>query len=321
MDWAEAATCKRCGYAFQEVAQDHPEKQHQEEFAEYSGDEYVAEDHVVYEADEHSGEEPYYEEGFEQEAEHFAQPNQANSDYSDQYATVNPSKKMAITSMVFGIIGMPFFSMIWGTLLALFLAILLGTIGAAIGGGISILILPVGLIMGIVALIRSNKRPTEYGGKGFAVAGIACNSIGLVMLPLILAIAIPNLLAARRAANEGSAIASIRMLSKAQIAFRDENYGRCASLEEFGQSQVIDSVLAKGQKSGYRYMIVNLPNSDGGCEIMAVPASESEGTRSFFYSTEDRVIRSADKKGELATRMDPPLESEFGIRKRQVSLK
>ncbi|NNE98691.1 MAG: DUF4190 domain-containing protein [Pyrinomonadaceae bacterium] len=321
MDWAEAARCKRCGYAFQEVAQEHPEEQEQQEFSEFSSDDPVMEEHTVYETVEHSGEEHFYEEGSEYVSGNYAPQEEYGSGYSGHHTVLKPSRKMAITSMIFGIIGMPFFSMVWGTMLAIFLAMLLGTVGAAIGGGISILILPIGLIMGIVALVRSNKRPAEYGGKGFAVAGIACNSVGLVMLPLILAIAIPNLMAARRAANEGSAIGSLQTLAKAQMAFRDQNYGRCARLEELGQAQVIDPLLGNGQKMGYRFIIVSLPNADGGCEIMAVPVSKSEGTRSFYYSTEDNILRAADKKGEVANRMDPPLDSEYGPQKPQISSK
>ena len=309
MDWAGAIACKRCDYAFQEVAQDFPEEQSHEQF----------EEHGVMEADAEYGEEPYQEEGFAPEAEQYAQPSQDVPNYSDPYSGSKPSIKMAVTSMVFGILGMPFISMIWGMMLAIVLMIMLGGAGAVIGGGAAVLILPIGLIFGIVALVRSNRRPTEYGGKGFAIAGIVCNSIGLVMLPLIAAIVIPNLLTARRAANEGSAIFSIQTIAKAETAFRSQNSGRCASLEELGQFDAIDSVLAKGQKAGYRYIIASLPAADGGCEIMAVPVSESVASRSFFYSTEDGIIRAAAKKGELANKMDPPLDVDYGNQKPQIS--
>jgi len=309
MDWAEAIACKRCGYAFQEGAQESPEEQSHEQF----------EEHGEYEADANYGEEPYHEEGYAPEAEQYAQPNHYGSNYSEPYSGSKPSIKMAVTSMVFGILGMPFISMIWGSILAIVLTIMLGVVGAVIGGGAAILILPLGLIFGIVALVRSNRRPTEYGGKGFAIAGVVCNSVGLVMLPLIAAIFIPNLLAARRAANEGSAISSLQIIAKAETAFRSENRGRCASLEELGQFKIVDPVLAKGQKAGYRFIIANLPNVDGGCEVMAVPSSESEGTRSFFYSTEDQIMRAAPKKGELANKTDPPLDVDYRNQKPQIS--
>src|SRR5262245_65051056 len=73
------------------------------------------------------------------------------------------------------------------------------TVGILIIGSI------VGLILGIRALLKANRDPYVYGGKGIAIGGIVTNSLGIltiVPVAIIAAIAIPNLLMARMAANE-----------------------------------------------------------------------------------------------------------------------
>ncbi|HEX8370454.1 MAG TPA: DUF4190 domain-containing protein [Pyrinomonadaceae bacterium] len=165
---------------------------------------------------------------------------------------------------------------------------------------------PIGLILGIVAMVKANRRPSEYGGKGLAIAGIVLNGLGLLFLPVIVAIAVPNLLAARRAANEGSAISTIRTLSDAEQKHMASMFGKCGDIQTLIATKLLNDLsLAKNEKNGYRFMVVNLPV--GGCEIIATPLSTSHGKRSFFYSTEDNVIRAADKKGLSADKNDLPL--------------
>lgn len=168
---------------------------------------------------------------------------------------------------------------------------------------------PVGLILGIVALVRANKRPLEYGGKGFAIAGIALNVIGVLTLPIIAAIAVPNFLAGLRAANEASAVGTMRRIADAENEFREAMAGRCGDIKSLIAARLLDVDLANEEKNGYRFMIVNLPTEAGGCEIHAAPITLSDGTRSFYYSTEDGILRAAAKKGRPAGKDDEPLES------------
>jgi hypothetical protein len=169
---------------------------------------------------------------------------------------------------------------------------------------------PIGLILGIAAVVKANRRPAEYGGKGLAIAGIVLNGLGLLFLPVIIAVALPNLLAARRAANEAGAIKTVRALADAEHSYMASMYGKCGDIQTLIAGRLINDLsLAKNERNGYRFMVVNLPA--GGCEIHATPLTTSHGKRSFFYSTEDNVFRAADKKGLPADKKDLPLGSDF----------
>src|SRR5262249_18789190 len=69
------------------------------------------------------------------------------------------------------------------------------------------------IVLGIVALVKANNAPAEYGGKGRAIVGIACGAISVLVMPAVLgivaAIAIPSLLRARVSANEAAAIGDV----------------------------------------------------------------------------------------------------------------
>lgn len=217
-------------------------------------------------------------------------PNFKENNYYHQPAppiaprfSVKTKNGIAIASMILGILGF------------LTAILLVGFIFAIIG-----------LILGVTALVKSSRKPTIYGGKGFAVTGVVLSALTVLTLPIIAAIAIPNLLAARRAANEGSAISAIRTLSTIETSYMATNSStKCAELKELGAASAIDPVLANGEKNGYRFQIVNSPF--GGCEINATPISASTGTRSFYFSTEDGIIRAARKNGQRADKNDAPV--------------
>ena len=80
--------------------------------------------------------------------------------------------------------------------------------------------------------------------------------IVVAIIGIIAAIAIPNLLASRRAANEGSAQSSLRTIHSAEGTYQatigSGNYGSRAQL---GTQNLIDPVLATGSKSGYNFAV------------------------------------------------------------------
>ena len=80
--------------------------------------------------------------------------------------------------------------------------------------------------------------------------------IVVMVISIVAAIAIPNLLAARRASNEGSAISAMRILNGAQNTYATTYGGGnyAAALTDLSAAYLIDSVLSGGTKSGYLYI-------------------------------------------------------------------
>ena len=78
--------------------------------------------------------------------------------------------------------------------------------------------------------------------------------IVVAIIGIIAAIAIPNLLASRRAANEGSAQSSLRTVHSCQLVYRatagDGDYGDLAALMAH---DLVGAELGGGSKSGYTF--------------------------------------------------------------------
>lgn len=134
--------------------------------------------------------------------------------------------------------------------------------------------------------------------------------IGAASIPIIAiiaAIAIPNLLESKQAANEASAISTCRMLSSCQELYY-ARYSTYATLEQLGGRGFIDPMLASGVKSGFRF---DVTVEDGGCSwsMTAMPLSPgSSGSRSFFI----------DETGVIYYRPcysanDPPANSDSSV--------
>jgi type IV pilus assembly protein PilA len=139
---------------------------------------------------------------------------------------------------------------------------------------------------------------------------------GVFLIPviIILSIALPNLYASRRAANEGSAINALRTIGNAEVTYQSTwGAGAFGTLEDLQRRNLIAADLVSGTRRGYRFKVELVKDAgDGWPGFIAVAVPDNypySGKRSFFLD-ETGVIRAADSQGMEATKYDPPLNFE-----------
>jgi len=119
--------------------------------------------------------------------------------------------------------------------------------------------------------------------------------IVITIIGIIASIAIPNLLASRRAANEGSAQQSLRTIVSCEAAYKfTYGNGSYADLPTLGAKVMTDATLSTGQKSGYNFVATPVPGPPELFWAYAFPATSTgiaaTGTRRFA-AVEDAVLR------------------------------
>ena len=147
--------------------------------------------------------------------------------------------------------------------------------------------------------------------KGFSLIELL---IVVAIILIIAAIAIPNLLRARMAANESSAVGSIRTINTAEITYSASypTVGFATALSNLGgvtpctpssaTACLIDSVLAGGVKSGYNFTAVG----SGGPPATqyfttGTPVTLNQTGIRSFCSFEDAVIRVQPTGGAIGS--------------------
>jgi type IV pilus assembly protein PilA len=144
--------------------------------------------------------------------------------------------------------------------------------------------------------------------------------IVVAIILIIAAIAIPNLLRSRIAANQSSAVGSLRTLNTSEVTYSSTfNVGftqNMAYLQPPASGSnptstaagLIDSVLALGTKSGYSFSYSPGDTDSSGkintYSFTAVPLSSSTGTN-FYFTDQSGVIR--QNSTTTATSDDSPI--------------
>jgi len=93
--------------------------------------------------------------------------------------------------------------------------------------------------------------------KGFTLIELM---IVIAIIAIIAAIAIPNLIEARKHGNEAAAIGALKTIGTSESLFREgdkdaDNNLDYGSLNELSQQDLIDTVLGSGTKQGYLFQV------------------------------------------------------------------
>ena len=173
-----------------------------------------------------------------------------------------------------------------------------------------------GTTLAIVALVNAKRSPHEYGGKGLATAGLVTSILSVVIIfpiGIIAAIAIPNLLASRMAANEGSTMQTLRKIHSAEATYQaTRGNGQFGTLDQLAAEALIDPDVAAGIRHGYKFTVdarTGSSNEPAGFQAVAVPVEYRSSGRRSFYIDETGVIRGGDNRGADATERDAPVNS------------
>jgi hypothetical protein len=159
------------------------------------------------------------------------------------------------------------------------------------------------IVFGHLSLSEIRRSAGRLKGQGMAIAGLVLGYGWFLFIPIILiiaAIAIPNLLRARMAANESSAVGSVRAINTAEITYvsRHPDIGYACSLSDLSQ---IDSELASGRKNGYAFELTGCSAGAEGAgnikyQVIAYPTARNQTGVGAFCSDESAVIR-VDREG------------------------
>jgi prepilin-type N-terminal cleavage/methylation domain-containing protein len=118
--------------------------------------------------------------------------------------------------------------------------------------------------------------------------------IVVAIILIIASIAIPNLIRARRSANESSATASMRTIASGELLYRS-THGAFGALGLLSADSIVDDVLASGSKSGYAFAATpdatspDLQFTTEGTPQISTGALQS-GTR-FYFADDSQVVR------------------------------
>lgn len=164
-------------------------------------------------------------------------------------------------------------------------------------------------------LRKSKQQRKREHTRGFSLIELL---IVVAIILVIAAIAIPNLIRSRIAANQASAVSSLRVLNTSEVAYAATyNIGYASDLSYFSPpasgnatstaAGLIDSVLASGIKSGYSFSyspFINAGRTDG-YTINADPVTPGTTGSNHYFTEQSGIIR--QNSTAVASASDSPI--------------
>src|SRR6202790_5625117 len=138
--------------------------------------------------------------------------------------------------------------------------------------------------------------------KGFSLIELL---IVVTIILIISAIAIPNLMRSKMSANETAAVGALKALTESSVMYSNSYGGFPRSISNLGPggapastsvaADLIDSTLATGVKSGYKFTYTVLATDPAGnvvsYAITAVPVTAGSTGQKSFYTDQSGTIR------------------------------
>src|SRR5664279_1951846 len=102
-------------------------------------------------------------------------------------------------------------------------SLVLGCLGVLTCGITSL----VGLVLGIIALVRINKSKGQLGGQGLALAGTIVSAAFLLLVPIPAAMLLPALAKAKQKAHGIQCMNNVKQLNLGLIMYADDHKNLC----------------------------------------------------------------------------------------------
>jgi len=173
------------------------------------------------------------------------------------------------------------------------------------------------VILGHLALSDIQKSAGRLAGRGMAIGGLVTGYIGVSIVPILIiaAIAIPTFLRSRMAANEASAVGSLRTYHATLVSYATQcpNQGYPASLTFLGpgtagadkckRAGLVESIMGSEMpvKNGYRFFYAPESYDMSGhlvkYALAADPVTPGRTGMRHFFTDESGVIRSSLRGG------------------------
>jgi len=154
--------------------------------------------------------------------------------------------------------------------------------------------------------------------RGFSLIELL---IVVAIILIIASIAIPSILAAKRSANEASAVKSVGTINTAQVSYSSAypGVGFAGTLVALGGNSclppspssacLIDTQIASGTKSGYTFSLTGVAGTPAATyQVIASPTSPNQSGVRYFCSFADGVVRASQSAITACDVSIPPLQ-------------